>query len=292
MHVLITGANGQLGRCLQNVLAPTPYRITAVDLAGLDITNSVEVSTRIARIAPDVVVNAAAYTAVDQAESDAARAGQVNAQGPKFLARACREHSIPLVHVSTDYVFDGNKIGAYQPGDATGPTGVYGQTKLDGETAVMESGVDYLIVRTAWVFSEYGNNFVKTMLRLGAERDSLGVVSDQSGSPTYAGDLAAAIVQALPKLTAGQGLGLYHYAGEPPCTWYAFAERIFSQAHTLGLLASRPALSPITSDQYPTRARRPLNSVLDSSAFTAAFGVPPSDWKQAVTTVLERLRTA
>ncbi|WP_207062863.1 dTDP-4-dehydrorhamnose reductase [Motiliproteus sp. SC1-56] len=286
MRILVTGAQGQLGRCLQDALAESAHDWRALGRSALDIADSASVARAIEGFAPDVVINAAAYTAVDRAETEVDAACRINAEGPAHLARACQTHGARLIHVSTDYVFDGDAERPYREEDTTRPLGVYGASKLAGERAVAEACTQHLIVRVAWVFSEYGNNFLKTMLRLGAERDSLGIVDDQQGTPTYAGDLARALV----RLTeVNKGWGTYHFSGGRPVSWYRFAEAIFQEAARQGKLERVPTLNPITTEEFPTPAARPAWSVLDGSQLQSVFGIGQGDWEQALAKVIARL---
>lgn len=281
MKVLLTGANGQLGRCFQDRL-PADWHILATDSAELDITDLEQVSKAVLAFAPDAIVNAAAYTAVDKAESDVALAERINAVGPSNLAVVAAQHGIRFVHVSTDYVFDGNARTPYTEDSPTNPLSVYGKTKLAGELAVSAAAPDAIIVRTAWVFSEYGNNFVKTMLRLGKDRDALSIVDDQRGCPTYAGDIAQAIIALLQQQAAG---GIYHYVGDKEVSWFEFAEAIFAVAKQKAVLNKTPVLTPITTAQYPTPAHRPAYSTLAGGKIQA-LGIPLSDWQRALKTTM------
>lgn len=292
MSILLVGANGQLGRCLQDRAAQLPLGLMPTDREELDITDAAAVEDYFSATRPQLVINAAAYTAVDKAESEPELAYRINALGPQILARACTSLKIPLIHVSTDYVFDGTATRPYQPEDPVAPLGVYGETKLAGERMVAEVLTQHVILRTAWLFSEYGNNFVKTMLRLGAERDSLSIVADQYGCPTYAGDLADAIVtiacQCLENRQAETRWGTYHYCGDMPTSWHGFARAIFADAEQLGLLKQAPELQAISSAAYPTPAKRPAYSVLDSRACLDTWQLPAADWRAALTQVIAR----
>lgn len=281
MKVLLTGANGQLGRCFQDRL-PAGWQILATDSAKLDITDLAQVTAAIAAFKPGAIVNAAAYTAVDKAESETALAERINATGPANLANVAAQHGIRLVHVSTDYVFDGNANTPYTEESTTNPLSVYGITKLAGERAVSATAPDAIIVRTAWVFSEYGNNFVKTMLRLGKERDALSIVDDQRGCPTYAGDLAQAIIALLQQNAAG---GIYHYSGDKEVSWFEFAQAIFAVAVEKGLLIKAPVLTPITTKQYPTPAYRPAYSVLAGTKLKGK-NIKSSEWEKALKNIV------
>lgn len=279
--VLITGGNGQLGRELSLVAERfAPLRFVATDLPELDITNAEAIDRCMADLNPRYVVNCAAYTAVDAAESDEQRALALNGHAPALLANACKQHGAQLIHVSTDYVFDGRGHRPYAEDAPTAPLSAYGRTKLTGEQAVMQSGVG-TVVRTAWLYSPFGNNFVKTMLRLSRERQSISVVADQVGSPTYAHDLAMAIGQMMAsgKLSAG----IYHYTNAGVCSWYDFA-------HEIMRLTNRPCrIEPIATEQYPTPAIRPCYSVLSKSKIQADFGIDIPHWTASLEHCLKRL---
>ncbi|RLM07186.1 dTDP-4-dehydrorhamnose reductase [Gibbsiella quercinecans] len=284
MKVLLTGSKGQLGSCFQDRL-PAGWDVWATDSDTLDITDLDKVKQAVAQYQPNVIVNAAAYTAVDKAETEPELAALINATGPKNLALAVKEVGARLVHVSTDYVFDGKVTTPYVETDATNPLGVYGWTKLDGELAVAEVLPEAIIIRTAWVFSEYGNNFVKTMLRLAKDRDTLGIVADQRGCPTYAGDIAQAIIDLLQKEAEG---GIYHFCGDKEVAWNEFAEAIFAAALKQGKLARVPRVNAITTEQYPTPAQRPAFSVLNCEKIKA-LGIILSDWEAKVVDVISAI---
>ncbi|CUB02792.1 dTDP-4-dehydrorhamnose reductase [Marinomonas fungiae] len=290
MRILLTGKNGQLGRCFQDVVAVSTHELFAYGSSELDIANADQVAAIVAEVKPDVIVNAAAYTAVDNAEQDQAQAYAVNEQGTANLAKAAQALDIPVIHVSTDYVFDGQAVEPYKPSDATNPQSVYGASKLAGEQALAAFCTRYLVLRTAWVFSEYGNNFVKTMLRLGNEREALNVVADQYGCPTYAGDLAKAILQLCDRYQATQELawGIHHYCGDLPTSWHGFARTIFTKAEQLDLLKNQPKLTAISSEQYPTPAKRPEYSVLNCATLTE-LGLLPCCWLDALFACLDKL---
>lgn len=281
MKVLLTGANGQLGNCFQDRL-PTGWELWATDSDILDITDLAKVKSVVGNYLPDVIINAAAYTAVDKAEVDYEAAALINELGPKNLALAANEVNARLVHVSTDYVFDGNANVPYIETAVTNPLSVYGKTKLDGEIAVIHIQPNALIIRTAWVFSEYGNNFVKTMLRLAQDRDTLGIVSDQFGCPTYAGDIAEAIILLLQRKATG---GIYHFCGDETVAWNEFAEAIFSSALKQGVLKKLPLINGITTVQYPTPAQRPKYSVLDCEKIKNQ-GVILSSWRKRIDEII------
>jgi dTDP-4-dehydrorhamnose reductase len=290
MRILLTGKNGQLGRCFQDVLIGTSHELFAYGSAELNISDTWLVAAVVQQVKPDVIVNAAAYTAVDKAESDAEKAYLVNATGPELLAKQAAALNIPLIHVSTDYVFDGDAIEPYLPSDDTNPQGVYGASKLAGELNIAAVCDKHIILRTAWVFSEYGHNFVKTMVRLAKERDQLSVVADQYGCPTYAGDLAKAILLICEQHEQGKALtwGIYHYCGDTPTSWHGFARAIFTKAESLGVIEKRPQLTAISSDQYPTPAKRPEYSVLSTKALNE-IGVEISPWSDGLSAALSKL---
>ncbi|MEH0835110.1 dTDP-4-dehydrorhamnose reductase [Pectobacterium cacticida] len=284
MKILLTGANGQLGRCFQDRL-PQEWDIWATDSAELDITDRQAVFAAVTAFRPEAIVNAAAYTAVDKAESEPELAALVNKTGPENLALAAKAVNARLVHVSTDYVFDGTATEPYLETDKPNPLGVYGQTKLDGERAVEAILPEAIIIRTAWVFSEYGNNFVKTMLRLGKERDALNVVADQRGCPTYAGDIAQAIIDLLKQNTTG---GVYHFCGDKEVSWYEFAEEIFKIAITQEKISRSLRVNKLTSEQYPTPSKRPPYSRLNGAKIEK-FGIKLSNWQAQLSIVIAKI---
>ncbi|WP_432697793.1 dTDP-4-dehydrorhamnose reductase [Marinobacterium sp. YM272] len=290
MRVLITGAGGQVGYELSR-LAPAEFEVLGLDSAALDITDLGQVQSAVAWIQPGLIINAAAYTAVDKAESDAERAWAVNQDGVANLATAAKGLEIPVLHISTDYVFAGDADTPYSETDPTGPTGVYGASKLAGENALAAACSRYLVLRTSWVFGAHGNNFVKTMLRLGNERDSLSVVADQQGGPTSAVSIATALWKLAEMYRIRQELprGVYHFSGTPYCSWFEFAEEIFRQAESLGQVQQCPQLSAITTADYPTPAKRPAWSVMDCSKLEKASGIVPPCWKEDLRDVLIEL---
>lgn len=290
MKILLTGCNGQLGRCFLDRV-PENWDVLATDYEELDITSNKAVATAYAKFNPDVVVNAAAYTAVDKAEEDIDNARAINALGPKNLADYCAKTNAFMVHVSTDYVFDGTHNTPYKETDAISPNSVYGKTKAEGEAFVNASGAQYVTLRTAWVFSEYGNNFVKTMLRLGQTRTELGVVADQFGGPVYAGDLANAIITIIKRKEAKEIIetGIYHYCGTPMTTWAGFAKDIFKQANELNILPHKVTVNEITTADYPTPAARPAYSVLDCEKIFTILFLNKANWKLSLMKVLHTL---
>lgn len=267
MKVLITGANGQLGGALQRT-APAHAEITAIDVAELDLTDMAQLRGFLAEHAPDLILNAAAYTAVDKAESDEDRARVINADAVAVMA----ETTAKLVHVSTDFVFDGQSSRAYKPGDTRAPISAYGRTKAAGEDHLRPGDI---LVRTAWVYEAGGANFVRTMIRLMKEREELGVVADQIGAPTWARGLA----QTIWGLVAADAKGRFHHSDAGVASWYDFAVAIAEEAHALGLIARIPTIKPLTTADYPTPASRPAFSLLDCSATRAALGDDAVHWR-------------
>ncbi|MEZ9652834.1 dTDP-4-dehydrorhamnose reductase [Vibrio lentus] len=285
MRVLITGCYGQVGSCLTQQLANNVnITVCALDREHLDITNQDAVDAAVAEFEPSIIINAAAHTAVDKAEEEVDLSYAINRDGPKYLAQAAQSVGAAILHISTDYVFEGNKAGEYIETDTTNPQGVYGESKLAGEIAVVESCEKHIILRTAWVFGENGNNFVKTMLRLGESRDALSIVGDQFGGPTYAGDIASVLIKIAKRIAQGDVVeyGVYHYSGLPHVSWFDFADAIFDIAVEQGVLEKKPSLTSITTDQYPTPAKRPSNSRLSTEKISQGFSVEASDWQVAL----------
>jgi dTDP-4-dehydrorhamnose reductase len=280
--VLIVGAGGQLG---QELLRTAAADVECVPMARaqLNIADPTAVAASLEAVAPQLVINAAAYTAVDKAESEPEDARRGNVEGPGTLAQACGQRGIRLIHISTDFVFDGAASQPYLPEAATAPLGEYGRSKRDGELAVQRALPQALILRTGWVYSSFGNNFVKTMLRLMGERDELAVVTDQVGTPTWAHGLAAAVWAA----AARQQLqGIYHWSDAGVCSWYDFAVAIYEEAHALGLLSRTVAIRPIPATAYPTPARRPAYSVLDKSSSWRDFALEGVHWRRQLRAML------
>lgn len=289
MRILVTGRDGQVARCLAD-LAAEGREIVCLGRPDLDLTEPASVEAAITRVQPDVVVNPAAYTAVDKAESEREAAFAVNALGAEAVAAAAAAAGIPIVHISTDYVFAGDKDGPYVETDETGPTGVYGASKLEGEERVLAANPKAVVLRTAWVYGPYGNNFLKTMLRVGKDRDVLRVVADQHGTPTYAPDIAAGILAVCEHVLAepeGEWPGIYHMVAEGETTWAGFAEAIFACSKGRG--GPSAAVEPITTADYPTPARRPANSRLDCRKFQSTFGHGLPPWKSGVERCLAAL---
>jgi len=286
--VLLTGANGQLGWEVAHRAAAAGLSCHAVDRGALDITDADAVTRMIAVLRPAVVINAAAYTAVDRAESDEAAAFAVNRDGPAYLAEACAAGGVTLVHVSTDYVFDGAKQSAYTEEDPVAPLGVYGASKLAGEEAIRRLCPQHIIVRAAWIYGIHGQNFVQTMLRLAREHGTVRVVDDQRGGPTFAGDLADAILELAVRLRDGRmtdnGFGTFHCVNKGVTTWYGLARKIFEI--TASVLERIPTVEGITTAEYRTPARRPVNSVLDCSRLSRVHGLTLRPWEAALAEML------
>lgn len=288
MRILIAGCHGQVGSSLTEQLANHENtEVLALDREHLDITNQNDVNAMVAEFKPSIIINAAAHTAVDKAEEEVDLSYAINRDGPKFLAQAAQSVDAAMLHISTDYVFEGNKVGEYAETDAPNPQGVYGESKLAGEIAVAQACDKHIILRTAWVFGESGNNFVKTMLRLGENRDVLSIVGDQFGGPTYAGDIAGTLIQIAKRINQGNAVeyGVYHYSGLPYASWFDFADVIFDIAVEQGVLAKKPSLTSITTEQYPTPAKRPKNSRLSNQKIIQSFSVKASDWKVALNNI-------
>ena len=284
MKALIFGAGGQVGRALVT-MAPGGVEVLALGRAGCDIAERGAVVRAVTAARPDVVFNAAAYTAVDRAESEPELARRINADAAGWIAAAARSVGARNVHVSTDFVFDGNTCHPYRPGDIVGPLGVYGRTKLDGEKEVAAADPDALIVRTAWVYAAAGANFMNTMLRLMRERDSVCVVADQIGTPTYASSLASALWD----LHSFGAAGVHHFTDSGVASWYDFAVAIAEEAQTTGLLDRTISVRPITTEQHPTPARRPTFSVLDKTATWEALGQPAPHWRVRLRAAINEL---
>lgn len=287
MRVLVIGQSGQVAQSLLERGPAAGAVVVACGRPDTDLTSEASLSRAIADNAPDVVVNAAAYTAVDAAEDDEAAALALNATGPKMLAQLCAARGLPLVHISTDYVFDGRLTRPYREDDPTGPRSAYGRTKLAGENAVLASGARTIVARTAWVYSPFGKNFVKTMLRVGAERDQLKVVADQRGNPTSALDIADAILKLCSAREAWPAGGtVVHLTASGEASWHEFAEAIFAAA---GL---SPQVLAIATHEYPTPAQRPANSRLDGARLEETFGIRLPDWRDSLPAVVARIRSA
>ncbi len=285
-NILITGANGQLGNCLRDLAADfqDKYNFYYTDVAELDITDAEAIEKFVADNCIDIIINAAAYTAVDKAEDEADMAHLINCTAVGNLAKAAKNHGLKLVHISTDYVFPGEMATPYMETDTPAPKSVYGSTKLAGERAIEESGCRAIIIRTSWLYSEYGNNFVKTMLRLGAERESLRVVCDQIGGPTYAGDLAKVIFCLIENGLEHKGVELYHFANEGVCSWFDFSKAIMEMA---GLPCRVEA---IPTSEYPAKAHRPSYSVFNLGKIKSATKMDIPYWRDSLILIINKLR--
>lgn len=285
-NILITGANGQLGNCLRDLAADYQnlYHYYYTDVDTLDITDAATIEAFVTENRIDIIINAAAYTAVDKAEDDKENAYRINCTAVKNLADVAKKHDLTLVHISTDYVFSGEMATPHVETETTDPKSVYGSTKLAGEQAIVESGCKAIVIRTSWLYSEYGNNFVKTMLRLGAERESLRVVCDQIGGPTYAGDLATVIFRLLETGSTLSGTEFYHFANEGVCSWFDFAKTIME----MGGLNCR--VEAIPSSDYPAKARRPAFSVFNLGKVKAATGMQIPYWRESLILTINKLQ--
>lgn len=285
MKILLAGGSGQLAQELHPILLSVG-EVIAVDRTSVDLSQPETIRQAMADIQPDVVVNAAAYTAVDKAESEADLARAVNGIAPGIFAEECEKLGASLIHFSTDYVFDGSSGSAYLETDSTNPLGIYGKSKLAGEEAIKKAGNRHIIIRTAWVYGNGGKgNFVKTMLRLGKDREELRVVADQIGSPTSTADLAAATAQIIPLLSS-ESFGTYQYTNSGVCSWYDFAIAIFEEAEKLGFPLKIKRVIPITTAEYPTPAKRPAFSVLSTVKISALLGTYPPHWRQGLRQML------
>jgi dTDP-4-dehydrorhamnose reductase len=285
MRVLVFGETGQVARELVRAGAARGFALENLNRTRADLADPEACTAAVMGTAADLVINAAAYTAVDRAETEEDIARAANAGGPGAIAAACAAKGLPFLHVSTDYVFDGRPGRPWREDDPTGPLGAYGRSKLEGEASVAAAGGRFAILRTAWVFSAHGSNFVKTMLRLGAERDSLRIVEDQIGGPTPARAIAEALLTMAEAFVAGRGVtGRFHFAGAPAVSWADFAEAIFAARG-----GRRPRIERIPSRDYPLPAPRPLNSVLDCTRIREAYGIQQPDWRAGLDDVLKEL---
>ena len=281
--ILVTGGNGQLAQCLKDVVKNNDeLDVDFRDLPELDITNKQQLVSYFSKNELDYCINCAAYTAVDLAEEQSDLAYAVNADGPKNLAEVCKKHQVKLLHISTDFVFDGQQLKPHLETDTPNPLGVYGKSKWQGERNIQEIMDDYFILRTSWLYSEYGNNFMKTMLKLSEIRDEISVVSDQIGSPTYAGDLAEVLIKIV--FSSSTNHGLYHFSNSGAISWYDFAVEIFTQ------FGKKIEVKPITTKDYPTAANRPKFSVLDTTKIENNFDCTIKDWQGSLNKVIQQFR--
>ncbi|KZL48592.1 NAD(P)-dependent oxidoreductase [Nodularia spumigena CENA596] len=284
--ILLLGSNGQVGQELEKILSPK-HKIIPLARPKIDLTQPDKLRQIIREIQPQIIINAAAYTAVDKAETEPELAKAINAIAPQIIAEESQKLGCFLIHFSTDYVFDGQQTRPYQETDRTNPLGIYGQTKRAGEIAIEQTHPHHIILRTAWVYGTFGkSNFVKTMLRLGKERSEIGVVTDQIGSPTWAQDIADAIAHIIPQLTP-EIAGTYHYTNSGVISWYDFAVAIFAEAQQLGFPLTPPKVIPITTAEYPTLARRPAYPVLACGKISQLLGTYPPHWRQRLRLMLK-----
>ena len=291
MKILLLGANGQVGRELPEVVRQSPvknFEVIGLDRSQLDITLQTEVDKQIRAIQPSLVINAAAYTAVDHAEQEPELAYAVNRDAPGFIASACANNDIPLIHISTDYVFDGEKTGSYSEHDSVNPQSVYGQSKWEGEEVVRQNLDRHIILRTSWVFGVYGRNFVYTMIRLAKQRDELRVVDDQQGCPTSANAIATTLLNIGQQTlnNAFKDWGTYHFCGQPETTWFHFAKAIIGASNDrFDFQVQR--IQPITTSEFPTPARRPQNSVLNCDKIRRVLGIEQTNWKDDLQAMMQ-----
>lgn len=287
--VLVTASNGQVGYLLSQKLEKLKeeFELFSFDRATLDITSQSGLAEKCDDIQPDIIINCAAHTGVDKAETDIEKSFVINELGPKYLAEQALKNNALLIHISTDYVFDGDKAEPYLETDTPNPQGVYGKSKLAGENAIQNIGCKHVILRTAWVFGEHGNNFVKTMLKLGKAREELGIIGDQFGGPTYAGDIADAAIKIAAHYSNEAQTGVYHYSGYPHVSWYQFAKSIFDCANQAEIPLALKTLNEIPATAYPLPAPRPANSRLDCTKIERSFGIIPSNWQSALNRIKE-----
>ncbi len=294
MKILLTGGSGgQVGSEFIELVASQHIELISLTAQQLDITQQEAVNEKVASYQPDIVVNAAAYTAVDKAEDTQDIAYAVNRDGTTHLANACKQANIPLLHISTDYVFDGKQDTPYTETDLPTPDSVYGKSKWEGEESLRSLHAKHIILRTSWVFSPFGNNFVKTMLRL-ADKQELNVVADQWGAPTSAKSIAQTLLTLCLRYNDKQTLpwGTYHFSGSPNCTWHQFAQTIFTQAQSESLIEQNVTVNAITTEQYPTRAKRPENSTLDCNKILSTLGIPTPNWETDLHEMIRQLKTS
>ena len=285
MKILVIGSNGQLGRELVSIGGESGLEMAGLDLPVIDITDRGQIRQALKKYKPEIVINAAAYTDVEKAEDEPKAAFLINSQAPALLAEECGKTGAPLIHISTDFVFDGAKKFPYIESDDARPLSVYGSSKLEGEKKIAERLENYLIFRTSWLYGTHGNNFVKTMLKIASRKESINVVSDQRGSPTCASDLAAALLSASIRI-AGDAhdieWGIYHYCGLGITTWEKFAGQIYEVAKDLKILSKTPAVVPVSASEYPAKAKRPLFSALDCAKIKKNFGIKPLPWRKSL----------
>lgn len=288
MKILVLGSTGQLGRSLHDQFKSTEHETIFTSREQIDVANFEDTKKQILKICPEVIINASAYTSVDKAEEDKETANIINHLAIDNISKICKQLDCWLIHFSTDYIFDGKSNVPYKEHDRPNPQCVYGKTKLDGELAINASGCKYIIVRTSWVFSEYGNNFLVNIMKLGAKLNDLRIIDDQFGCPTYALDIAKAVIIIVERLELSDEIvGTYHYSGEPSCSWYEFASEIFKQSNGYNKFVT-PLLKPVSSKEYITLAKRPSYSILDTKKIYETFNIIGSNWKQGVTKILKK----
>ena len=290
MKILITGARGQVGTELVAQATARGHEVHAFGSKELDISNPEQVMQIVQDVQPDVLINAAAYTAVDKAETEQALAYAVNASGSENLAQACKIQAIPLLHISTDYIYDGEKTTPYRETDKPNPTGVYGASKLAGDQKIAQIWPKHIILQVSWVFGEAGNNFVKTMLRLAEQRDELSIVNDQFGAPTSAKAISSCLLDIIdtPQFNSAQcPWGTYNFQSDPGVSWYDFSQEIFLQAKKQGIIDKTMKLNPIPSSEFPTPGKRPANSKLNGEKLQKNFNISPANWKADLSVMLE-----
>jgi dTDP-4-dehydrorhamnose reductase len=289
MKILVLGSNGQLGKCIQDLDFGINHSVIFASKLDVDVEDISQLTDSLTTIRPNILINTSGYTAVDKAEIEIEKADRINHLAVKNMADICKQIDCILIHISTDYVFDGNSEIPYSEEDPTNPQCIYGVSKLKGEEAIIDSGCNFYIVRTSWVFSEYGDNFLKTMLKIGQKLYNVSVVFDQLGCPTYAQDIALCILALVNHSTSrGVSFGIYHFSGSKICSWYDFANIIFKKAKNIGITTPQK-ITPVPSSEYVTAATRPHFSVLDSSKFGTAFGYSSSELEDSIDRVLDRL---
>ena len=290
MKILVLGSNGQLGQCLKDQLRDFKADIFYASKSDIDIADFDSTKSRIYQIKPNLIINTAAYTKVDDAEDNKELAYLINHLAVENIAKICQEIKSWLIHISTDYVFDGNLKDSYSEKDATNPTSTYGHSKLEGERAIKRINCKHIIIRTAWVYSEHGSNFLKTILKLGLKSNNLSIVGDQFGCPTYAQDIAKCIKAFIKKIELERlNSDLYHFSGDLICSWAEFSEHIFRESLDLGIINSLPAVTHITSDEFPTRAKRPKNSVLNSEKINNFLKIDSSNCLNGIKSTLQKI---
>ena len=289
MKILVIGSNGQLGKCLQDQNFRKKYSVKFANKNDVDVENFSQLKNTLLKNKPHILINASGYTAVDKAETEIDQAYSINHLAVKNMAEICKQIDCILIHISTDYVFDGKSKTPYLEDDITNPQSVYGMSKLKGEQAIIDSSCKFFILRTSWVYSEYGNNFLKTILKIGKNLDSVSIVSDQIGCPTYGQDLASGILSIINhSYLGGKSYGIYHFTGNEICSWYDFAKLIYKKANSIGITTPKN-INPVASSNYITDAKRPHFSVLDTSKFNKVFDFSSSKLSDSVDGILTKI---